>query len=80
MRLEPETPKTVTNKKDKLVKELIEIVSANKKDWKKSRDYKEFMSRLSEEDKKVLNPDEIVLNLNQIHTWSDGDDKYRNNV
>ena len=70
----------VQNKKDKLVKELVEIITANKKDWKKDRDYKEFMESLTDEEKAILSPDEIKLKLNQIHTWSEGDDKYKNNV
>jgi len=70
----------VQNKKDKLVKELVEIITANKKDWKKDRDYKEFMESLTDEERAVLSPDEIKLKLNQIHTWSDSDDKYKNNV
>ncbi len=70
----------VQNKKDKLVKELVEIITANKKDWKKDRDYKEFMESLTDEERAILSPDEIKLKLNQIHTWSDSDDKYKNNV
>ena len=70
----------VQNKKDKLVKELVEIIKANKKDWKKDRDYKEFMESLTDEERAILSPDEIKLKLNQIHTWSDSDDKYKNNV
>ena len=70
----------VQNKKDKLVKELVEIITANKKDWKKDRDYKEFMESLTDEERAILSPDEIKLKLNQIHTWSEGDDKYKNNV
>ena len=70
----------VQNKKDKLVKELVEIITANKKDWKKDRDYKEFMESLTYEERAILSPDEIKLKLNQIHTWSDSDDKYKNNV
>ena len=70
----------VQNKKDKLVKELVEIITANKKDLKKDRDYKEFMESLTDEERAILSPDEIKLKLNQIHTWSDSDDKYKNNV
>ena len=70
----------VQNKKDKLVKELVEIITANKKDWKKDRDFKEFMESLTDEERAILSPDEIKLKLNQIHTWSEGDDKYKNNV
>ena len=70
----------VQNKKDKLVKELVEIITANKKDWKKDRDFKEFMESLTDEERAILSPDEIKLKLNQIHTWSDSDDKYKNNV
>ena len=70
----------VQNRKDELVKELAEIITANKKDWKKDRDYKKFMESLTDEEKAILSPDEIKLKLNQIHTWSEGDDKYKNNV
>tara|TARA_B100001564_G_scaffold244646_1_gene207426 strand:- start:532 stop:1575 length:1044 start_codon:yes stop_codon:yes gene_type:complete len=70
----------VQDRKDELVKELAEIITANKKDWKKDRDYKKFMESLTDEEKAILSPDEIKLKLNQIHTWSDGDDKYKNNV
>ena len=68
------------DRKDELVKELVEIITANKKDWKKDRDFKEFMESLTDEEKAILSPDEIKLKLNQIHTWSEGDDKYKNNV
>jgi len=70
----------VQGRKDELVKELVEIITANKKDWKKDRDYKEFMESLTDEERAILSPDEIKLKLNQIHTWSEGDDKYKNNV
>ena len=70
----------VQDRKDELVKELAEIITANKKDWKKDRDYKKFMESLTDEEKAILSPDEIKLKLNQIHTWSEGDDKYKNNV
>ena len=70
----------VPDRKDELVKELVEIITANKKDWKKDRDYKEFMESLTDEERAILSPDEIKLKLNQIHTWSEGDDKYKNNV
>ena len=70
----------VQDRKDELVKELVEIITANKKDWKKDRDYKEFMESLTDEERAILSPDEIKLKLNQIHTWSEGDDKYKNNV
>lgn len=70
----------VQNRKDELVKELAEIITANKKDWKKDRDYKKFIESLTDEEKAILSPDEIKLKLNQIHTWSEGDDKYKNNV
>ena len=70
----------VQDRKDELVKELAEIITANKKDWKKDRDFKEFMESLTDEEKAILSPDEIKLKLNQIHTWSEGDDKYKNNV
>ena len=70
----------VQDRKDELVKELVEIITANKKDWKKDRDYKEFMESLTDEERAILSPDEIKLKLNQIHTWSDSDDKYKNNV
>ena len=70
----------VQNRKDELVKELAEIITANKKDWKKDRDFKEFMESLTDEERAILSPDEIKLKLNQIHTWSEGDDKYKNNV
>jgi hypothetical protein len=70
----------VQNKKDKLVKELVAIITANKKDYKKDRDYKEFIESLTDEERAILSPDEIKLKLNQIHTWSDSDDKYKNNV
>lgn len=70
----------VQDRKDELVKELVEIITANKKDWKKDRDFKEFMESLTDEEKAILSPDEIKLKLNQIHTWSEGDDKYKNNV
>ena len=70
----------VQGRKDELVKELVEIITANKKDWKKDRDYKEFMESLTDEERAILSPDEIKLKLNQIHTWSDSDDKYKNNV
>jgi hypothetical protein len=68
----------VENKKEK----LIEIITANKKDWKKDRDYKEFVAGLSEEELIELNPDEIRLKLNQIYEWGkDSDnDRYKNNV
>ena len=68
------------DRKDELVKELVEIITANKKDWKKDRDFKEFMESLTDEERAILSPDEIKLKLNQIHTWSDSDDKYKNNV
>ena len=70
----------VQDRKDELVKELVEIITANKKDWKKDRDFKEFMESLTDEERAILSPDEIKLKLNQIHTWSEGDDKYKNNV
>tara|TARA_B100001063_G_scaffold48295_1_gene42133 strand:+ start:204 stop:1235 length:1032 start_codon:yes stop_codon:yes gene_type:complete len=70
----------VQGRKDELVKELVEIITANKKDWKKDRDFKEFMESLTDEERAILSPDEIKLKLNQIHTWSEGDDKYKNNV
>ena len=70
----------VQDRKDELVKELVEIITANKKDWKKDRDFKEFMESLTDEERAILSPDEIKLKLSQIHTWSDGDDKYKNNV
>jgi len=70
----------VQDRKDELVKELVEIITANKKDWKKDRDYKEFMESLTDEERAILSPDEIKLKLNQIHTWSEGDEKYKNNV
>ena len=70
----------VQGRKDELFKELIEIITANKKDWKKDRDFKEFMESLTDEERAILSPDEIKLKLSQIHTWSDGDDKYKNNV
>ena len=70
----------VQDRKDELVKELVEIITANKKDWKKDRDFKQFMESLTDEEKAILSPDEIKLKLNQIHTWSEGDDKYKNNV
>ena len=50
------------------------------RDRKKDRDYKKFMESLTDEEKAILSPDEIKLKLNQIHTWSEGDDKYKNNV
>ena len=70
----------VQDRTDELVKELVEIITANKKDWKKDRDFKEFMESLTDEERAILSPDEIKLKLNQIHTWSEGDDKYKNNV
>ena len=70
----------VQDRKDELVKELVEIITANKKDWKKDRDFKEFMESLTDEERAIQSPDEIKLKLNQIHTWSEGDDKYKNNV
>ena len=70
----------VQDRKDELVKELVEIITANKKDWKKDSDFKEFMESLTDEERAILSPDEIKLKLNQIHTWSEGDDKYKNNV
>ena len=70
----------VQDRKDELVKELVEIITANKKDWKKDRDFKEFMESLTDEERAILSPDEIKLKLNQIHTWSEGDEKYKNNV
>ena len=70
----------VQDRKDELVKELVEIITANKKEWKKDRDFKEFMESLTDEERAILSPDEIKLKLNQIHTWSEGDDKYKNNV
>ena len=70
----------VQDRKDELVKELVEIITANKKDWKKDRDFKEFMESLTDEERAILSPGEIKLKLNQIHTWSEGDEKYKNNV
>ena len=71
----------VQNRKDELVKELAEIITANKKDWKKDRDYKKFMESLTDEEKAILSPDEIKLKLSQLHTWrEDHKDKYKNNV
>jgi len=51
-----------------------------KKIWKKEREYEQFVESLSDEERATLSPDEIKLKLSQIHTWSDGDDKYKNNV
>jgi len=69
-------PKETNTNREK----LIEIITANKKDWKKDRDYTDFISSLSEEELIKLNPDEIKLKLNQIYEWGKDEDKYKNNV
>ena len=65
---------------ERKIAEEQNLITANKKDWKKDRDYKEFMESLTDEERAILSPDEIKLKLNQIHTWSEGDEKYKNNV
>ena len=74
MRLEPEIVEGDANET------VAEILAKQKKIWKKEREYEQFMESLSDEEKATLSPDEIKLKLSQIHTWSDGDDKYKNNV
>ena len=76
MRLEPETIEGDPNET------VAEILSKQKKVWKKEREYEQFMDSLTEEEKATLSPDEIKLKLNQIHTWreDEDDDKYKNNV
>jgi len=69
-------PKETNTNREK----LIEIITTNKKDWKKDRDYTDFISSLSEEELIKLNPDEIKLKLNQIYEWGKDEDKYKNNV
>ena len=59
--------------------QVAEILAKQKKVWKKEREYERFMDTLSEEERATMSPDEIKLKLSQIHTWSDGDEKYRNN-
>ena len=74
MKLEPETIEGDPNET------VAEILAKQKKIWKKEREYERFMDTLTDEEKATLSPDEIKLKLSQIHTWSDGDDKYKNNV
>ena len=59
--------------------EIAKILAKQKKVWKKEKEYELFVKTLTPEERATLSPDEIKLKLNQIHTWSDGDDKYRNN-
>jgi hypothetical protein len=74
MRLEPEIVEGDANET------VAEILAKQKKIWKKEREYEQFVESLSDEERATLSPDEIKLKLSQIHTWSDGDDKYKNNV
>lgn len=74
MRQEPEVVEGNANET------VAEILAKQKKIWKKEREYEQFVESLSDEERATLSPDEIKLKLSQIHTWSDGDDKYKNNV
>ena len=72
MRQEPEVVEGNANET------VAEILAKQKKIWKKEREYEQFVESLSDEERATLSPDEIKLKLSQIHTWSDGDDKYKN--
>lgn len=60
--------------------EIAKILAKQKKVWKKEKEYEQFVESLTDEERATLSPDEIKLKLNQIHTWSEGDEKYKNNV
>mgnify|MGYP006118153589 CR=1 FL=1 len=59
--------------------EIAKILAKQKKVWKKEKEYEQFVESLTDEERATLSPDEIKLKLNQIHTWSEGDEKYKNN-
>jgi len=60
--------------------EIAKILAKQKKVWKKEKEYEQFVESLTDEERATLSPDEIKLKLNQIHTWSEGDEKYKNNL
>ena len=71
---------TVEGNPESANEQVAEILAKQKKIWKKEREYEQFVESLSDEERATLSPDEIKLKLSQIHTWSEGDDKYKNNV
>ena len=62
---------TQVDKEDELIKKLERLENQKKNLQDKQRDYKEFVTKMSPENWKDLNPDEIKVKLDQIYDWND---------
>jgi hypothetical protein len=62
---------TQADKEDELIKKLERLEKQKKNLQDKQRDYKEFVTKMSPENWKDLNPDEIKVKLDQIYDWND---------